>query len=197
MGNFVFGFDHETPEVFDLTLDFAFRSEMELAQFRALVPYPGTPLYARLLREGRLIDPAWWRNPTRIPGEATPLIFPKRMSPEQLAEGMLHLAREFYGLGGRLRRLRTLRPWRRSLMEMALLIGTDWAFGSRYSSAFRFSLDRIRSQPVAVRQRVSVCGALRDRCPAGCPAAAPQVGPRSAWRAPRPAAAHRPCTAVS
>ncbi|MBW2254296.1 MAG: B12-binding domain-containing radical SAM protein [Deltaproteobacteria bacterium] len=155
MGNFVFGFDHETFEVFDLTLDFAFRSQIELAQFKPLVPYPGTPLFSRLLREGRLLDAAWWRNPKRIPGEATPLFYPAQMSPEQLAEGLLHLARAFYGARGRLRRLRGLRPWRRTLVETALLIGMDWAFGSRYLSAFRFSLDRTRALPVAVRQCVA------------------------------------------
>ncbi|MDF1564897.1 MAG: radical SAM protein [Deltaproteobacteria bacterium] len=146
MGNFVFGFDHETPEVFDLTLDFAFRSELELAQFRALVPYPGTPFHARLLREGRLLDPHWWRNPDRLPGEATPLFEPKRMSRLQLAEGMLRLTREFYGWRGRLQRLRSLRPLHRPPVETALLLGTDWAFGSRYASAFQFSLDRVRAE---------------------------------------------------
>ena len=60
MGAFIFGFDHETVDVFDSTLEFVNRSRLDIAELRILTPFPGTPLYARLREEGRLFAPDWW-----------------------------------------------------------------------------------------------------------------------------------------
>jgi len=59
-GCFVFGFDFENKDVFEQTLEFAMKSCMDCVQLRILTPYPGTRLYSRLLREGRLFDGDWW-----------------------------------------------------------------------------------------------------------------------------------------
>ena len=47
-GSFVFGYDADTPEVIERTVDFALDARLELANFNALTPTPGSPLYARL-----------------------------------------------------------------------------------------------------------------------------------------------------
>lgn len=57
---FVFGYDEDTPDSFDRTLRFARRHNFFLAAFNHLVPFPGTPLYRRLEREGRLLYDKWW-----------------------------------------------------------------------------------------------------------------------------------------
>jgi hypothetical protein len=46
------------------TLDFAIENKFCFAAFNILMPYPGTPLYDRLARSGRLLwDGRWWLHP--------------------------------------------------------------------------------------------------------------------------------------
>ena len=54
-GTFVFGYDQDTAETFDLTVDFSIRSGFYLANFNPLTPTPGTSLYRRLHAQGRLL----------------------------------------------------------------------------------------------------------------------------------------------
>lgn len=58
-GCFVFGLDHDTTEVFDLTVDFALDAGIDLPRFAVLTPFPGTPLHDRLEREGRILTKDW------------------------------------------------------------------------------------------------------------------------------------------
>jgi len=92
-GSFVFGYDHDTPAAFDRTLEFALRSKLALAQFNPLIPTPGTPLYARLQAEGRLLYPRWWLDDDYRYGKT--LFKPKGMSADELADGCFRLRREF------------------------------------------------------------------------------------------------------
>lgn len=93
-GTFVFGYDGDTPESFGPTVEFARRHGFYIAAFNHLTPFPGTPLYARLKAEGRLLYDAWWLDErygyNRIPFQ------PKGMSPEALRESCLAARREFY-----------------------------------------------------------------------------------------------------
>lgn len=93
-GTFVFGYDGDTPESFRPTVEFARRHGFYIAAFNHLTPFPGTPLYARLKAEGRLLYDAWWLDErygyNRIPFQ------PRGMSPESLRESCLAARREFY-----------------------------------------------------------------------------------------------------
>jgi len=82
--SFVFGFDEDTLDVFQTTADFATKAGVLMASFSVLTPYPGTPLYARLKQEGRLLDERWWLREQR---DGFPVFRPRHMSPEQLFEG--------------------------------------------------------------------------------------------------------------
>ena len=55
----VFGFDHDTETVFGETLDFLENSGVQNATFNILTPFPGTPLFERLAREGRILTYDW------------------------------------------------------------------------------------------------------------------------------------------
>lgn len=57
---FVFGYDGDTAETFDRTLEFAEQAKFFTAAFNHLLPFPGTPLYDRLKADGRLIHDKWW-----------------------------------------------------------------------------------------------------------------------------------------
>lgn len=88
----VFGFDHDTPETFDLTLRWLIHNRVETMTSHILTPYPGTRLHQRLEREGRIIEHDLERYNT---SNAT--FQPAHMSPEQLRGGYLRMYREFYG----------------------------------------------------------------------------------------------------
>ena len=59
MGCFVFGLDHDTPDVFLRTARFAVEERIDLPRFAILTPFPGTPLFRRLKAEGRILTEDW------------------------------------------------------------------------------------------------------------------------------------------
>lgn len=58
-GTFVFGFDSHTYDTFAETVDFAIGANIDLPRYAILTPFPGTPLFDRLKREGRLLTEDW------------------------------------------------------------------------------------------------------------------------------------------
>lgn len=96
-GSFVFGYAHDTPASFEEAVAFARQTKLHIAAFNHLIPFPGTPLYRRLEREGRLQHPAWWLADSfrfnEVPFE------PVGMSAEQLQQGCLAARRKFYAVG--------------------------------------------------------------------------------------------------
>jgi radical SAM superfamily enzyme YgiQ (UPF0313 family) len=93
-GTFIFGYDRDTPESFHSTVEFAKQHALYIAAFNHLTPFPGTPLYQRLLDEGRLLYENWWLDNrysyNRIPFQ------PRGMAPEILQRNCLEARREFY-----------------------------------------------------------------------------------------------------
>ena len=61
---FLLGYEHETPDSVAATCEWAIAQRFTFAAFNVLMPYPRTPLYARLAEEGRLLyDGRWWLHP--------------------------------------------------------------------------------------------------------------------------------------
>jgi radical SAM superfamily enzyme YgiQ (UPF0313 family) len=58
-GCFVFGFDDDDRDVFARTAQFAIDTHIDLPRYAILTPFPGTPLHARLAREGRILTTDW------------------------------------------------------------------------------------------------------------------------------------------
>jgi len=113
-GTFVFGYDHDTRDAFDATVDFAIDSGFFLANFNPLTPTPGTALYRRLGEQQRLEYPTWWLDPDYRYGRA--IFSPQGMTTDELTAGCLHARRRFYGYATMLGRLRkaprqVLRPY--------------------------------------------------------------------------------------
>ncbi|MEA3413452.1 MAG: B12-binding domain-containing radical SAM protein [Pseudomonadota bacterium] len=95
---FVLGHDAETRESIDATLAFAIEHKFCFAAFNILVPYPNTPLYRKLEKEGRLLyDGKWWLHPDYRFNHAA--FLPARMSPEELTEGCQRVRARFNGFG--------------------------------------------------------------------------------------------------
>ncbi|MGQ9532589.1 MAG: radical SAM protein [Desulfotomaculales bacterium] len=100
IGAFIVGLDQDGPDVFDRILEFSFQAKIDLLQVSILTPLPGTALWARLEREGRIFDRDW----SRYTGNHA-VYWPRRMTPEQLQEGFRYVLREAYSWRGILGRL--------------------------------------------------------------------------------------------
>ncbi len=101
-GTFVFGYDHDTLDSFDKTVEFAQENAFYIAAFNHLTPFPGTPLYHRLGEEGRLRYDAWWLD-ERYTYNQIPFL-PRGMTGEELQRGCLAARRKFYSWKSILRR---------------------------------------------------------------------------------------------
>src|SRR6185503_2542762 len=71
--SFILGLDNDTPGVADRTLQHIEQWPPTLPVFSPLTPLPGTPLYSRLLTEGRLTRPKHWLNFAQYKISHTPL----------------------------------------------------------------------------------------------------------------------------
>jgi len=107
---FVFGFDFDTKDTFQKSLNFALKKDFCYAAFNHLLPFPGTPLYDRLKAEKRLISEQWWLDSNYKYGE---LAFrPKQMDPEEIADLCYKARKEFFKFSSIVRR--SLKLWKRS-----------------------------------------------------------------------------------
>lgn len=80
---FTLGHDSDTLESIRATADFALASKFTFAAFNILMPYPGTPLFAQLAAEGRLLyGGRWWLHPDYRFNHAA--FTPARLSADEL-----------------------------------------------------------------------------------------------------------------
>ena len=105
-GCFVFGLDHDTPDVFDATVQFAIDTGIDLPRFALLTPFPGTPLHHRLKEQGRLLTLDWELY------DGQHVVFqPLNMSPQELAAGHERAWKAVYRPSAIIRRLWKARAW--------------------------------------------------------------------------------------
>ena len=91
-GTFVLGLDSHTTSVFAELNDFIRASNLLEVQLTVQTPFPGTPLYERLKRDGRLLTERYWDKCTLFDVNYRPA----KMSIEQLEEGFVWLASKVY-----------------------------------------------------------------------------------------------------
>ena len=114
-GSFVFGFDTDTPEVFDRTIEFVFKARLEVAYFSILTPYPGTRLYQRLEQEGRILSQDWSLY------DASHVVFrPATFTPDQLLEGYCRAFKTVYTIPSIFQRLWGTAAWKNFFYPMNL-----------------------------------------------------------------------------
>jgi radical SAM superfamily enzyme YgiQ (UPF0313 family) len=97
-GSFVFGMDEDDEGVFARTVDWAIGEGIETATFHILTPYPGTALFQRMEKDGRILHRDWDLYDTRHVVYRT-----RSMSAERLEEGYWDAYRDFYRWGSILR----------------------------------------------------------------------------------------------
>ena len=91
-GCFIVGLDTDTPEIFPRVKEFVDESRLIEVQITVQTPFPGTPLYHRLGREGRLLKERFWDRCTLFDVN----FVPKHMTVEELEAGVRWLFREIY-----------------------------------------------------------------------------------------------------
>lgn len=120
----IFGFDHDDASVFQETLEAAEKIRLDVVNFNILTPFPGTPLYDRMLREGRLTTSDWSRfDPSRH------VVFrPEKMSPVELLAGHRWVTESFYQTWPLLKRVYHS-PWRNK--------GLSWFLNRHFQKVMR------------------------------------------------------------
>ena len=100
MGCFVFGFDHDTAESFDETVDFVLSTHMDLPRYAVAVPFPGTAFFKRLKAEGRITTENWGLY------DGQHVVFqPKNMTPDELLRSTRQAWKKTYSYGSIWKRL--------------------------------------------------------------------------------------------
>jgi radical SAM superfamily enzyme YgiQ (UPF0313 family) len=98
-GGFIFGFDHDKPDVFEHTAEFVDRIDVDVAHFSILTPYPGTHTFSRMYADGRIRTFDWWKyNLYNVVHE------PAQMTAQELHDGIRRVYRWFYQARRRLPR---------------------------------------------------------------------------------------------
>ena len=155
-GCFVFGLDGDTPDVFLKTAEFAVQTKIDLPRFAIVTPFPGTGLYQRLEREGRIFTKNW----ELYDGQHV-VFHPKNMSIDELQEGTEAAWKHSYSWRNIARRLRaTAAPW-----PLALLTNMGYrhyAFNLHRFYTCDWIVNPLRSPPSA--------DAVASRIPAGAAA---------------------------
>jgi radical SAM superfamily enzyme YgiQ (UPF0313 family) len=128
----VFGFDQDTSDVFDDTLQWLVNNRVETMTAHILTPYPGTMLHTRLEKEGRITD----RNLSHY--NTSHVVYrPALMSPDELLDGYLNIYKDFYSARNIVRRM----PESRDRWFPYLLFNLGYRkFGAITSTMGRFGL---------------------------------------------------------
>jgi radical SAM superfamily enzyme YgiQ (UPF0313 family) len=160
-GCFVFGLDHDTPDVFDATVQFAIDTAVDLPRFAVLTPFPGTPLFHRLEAEGRILTRDWELY------DAQHVVFqPRNMSARELAAGHERAWKQVYrwrAIGKRLWKAGNLNTlglasnlgYRFYAHHLQRFYTCDWPLDARWSLPWQ--RDVAKAIPTLPEHR-SVCG---------------------------------------
>jgi radical SAM superfamily enzyme YgiQ (UPF0313 family) len=119
-GAFIFGFDHDDRDIFKRTLDFIVKAKIDFAQFGILTPFPGTKLFNKMRREGRMLSEDWEQYDI-----AHAVFKPAHMTPEELNQGRQWVEDQFYGLRSTTRRMLGL-GWRARYLIPLLILNASY-----------------------------------------------------------------------
>jgi radical SAM superfamily enzyme YgiQ (UPF0313 family) len=111
----IIGMDGDDPTVFQRTYDFLVENEISVPRIHILTPVPGTPLYDRMSRDGRILSEEFGRY------SGGQVIFrPRNIDPKALQEGYWRLYERLFSPAGIVRRVghnrARLGPWMRAFI---------------------------------------------------------------------------------
>ena len=82
-GCFILGLDDQDKNIFDAVFNFVKETNLHEVQITLQTAFPGTPLYERLEKEGRIIEKGAWEKCTLFDVN----FLPKKMTVEELRSG--------------------------------------------------------------------------------------------------------------
>lgn len=91
-GCFILGLDGHDESIFSEVLEFSLARSLYEVQITVLTAFPGTPLYNRLLKAGRIIEPGRWDLCTLFDVN----YLPSPITPDELRSGLYWLAEHLY-----------------------------------------------------------------------------------------------------
>ena len=94
-GNFILGFDEETPDTLPRILEFVHETHMEMVNIYILLPYPGSVLFKKYEQQGRLLHKDW-NFYESVGGHC--IYIPKLMSARQLMDTYQEALEKVYAL---------------------------------------------------------------------------------------------------
>jgi len=90
-GTFMFGFDSEDKNIFRDTKDMVCNLDIDNPIFNTLTPFPGTPIYDKFEREGRILTKEWEKY------DLLNVVFqPKNMTEGELLNGTIDIRKYFH-----------------------------------------------------------------------------------------------------
>jgi radical SAM superfamily enzyme YgiQ (UPF0313 family) len=120
--SFIFGFDVDTPDVFDITSEVIEEWGLETVEFNILTPFPKTPLFEKLEKEGRIITKDWSKYNLHN------VVFqPKNMTPRELQNGVERIERKFYSLPKIIQRIMSCSNNSKSFSSILMRISANLA----------------------------------------------------------------------
>ncbi len=125
--SFVFGMDYDDLSVFGRTVDWAVQNGIETSTFHVLTPYPGTRLYDRMKKQGRILTEDWNQYDTRHA-----VYKPTKMDALELEAGYQQAYKDFYSWSGIWKAAMTKPEYKTQLRHLAYTAGwkkfeTLWA----------------------------------------------------------------------
>lgn len=100
-GAFIVGHDNDTQETFRGLAEFINGNNVLFALISILTPFPGTGLFDRMEKEGRLLHKDWDRYDSK-----TVVFQPRNMTPAELKKGFAYVWREVYSFASIYRKLK-------------------------------------------------------------------------------------------
>lgn len=131
-GGIIFGFDEDTPDIFDTTLEKINEMDMDVLEINILTPYPGTPLFDRLEKAGRILTKDWSKY-----NQVEVVYQPKNMTKEELEQGTRKIAKEYYSFHNIIKRNARILATNHTVGSL-LPIATNFNFRRYYKKDFHF-----------------------------------------------------------
>ena len=131
-GGIIFGFDEDTPDIFDTSVEKMYEWELDVVEINILTPYPGTPLYERLDKAGRILTKDWSKY-----NQVDVVYQPKHMSPDELWQGARRVAKEFYSIPNATGRALRALYYTKHLGGLTPAL-TNFSFRKYYKRDFKF-----------------------------------------------------------
>jgi len=130
--SFVLGFDHDTPDMFDQTLQAAFDYNIDAAEFNILTPFPITRLFHQFDEEKRIITRDWTKY------DLHHVVFkPKNMSPQELCSGVEKISSKFYTPQKTIQRITNIIIKRKKLSSI-IVVGAMNTIMARFHLEFSY-----------------------------------------------------------